>query len=91
MEPLAESIRGELGQPLGLWSRGYRGSEAPCIPAVKVMLTAYQEVPAALGVLGTEAPPGILIFGAGLDVQRMVLLHIMQLMLCGINGSCWSH
>lgn len=54
-KPLAESTRGELGQPVGFWSWGYRGSGAHCIPAVKEMLAAYKEVPAALGEIGTEA------------------------------------
>lgn len=55
LEPLAESTRGELDKPLGFWSREYRGSEAHCIPAVKEMLAAYKEVPAAFGVIGTKA------------------------------------
>lgn len=65
---MAESTRGELGQPLGFWSWGYR---VHCIPSVEEIVAPYEEVPAASGVIGTEGNPGILISGAGLDVQRM--------------------
>ncbi|XP_071889075.1 uncharacterized protein [Anas platyrhynchos] len=47
-----EEIR---GQPLGFWSRGYRGSEANYTPTEKEILTAYEGVRAASEVVGTEA------------------------------------
>ncbi|KAJ7413217.1 hypothetical protein BTVI_43875 [Pitangus sulphuratus] len=42
-------------QPLGLWSQGYKGSEACYIPTEKEILAAYEAVPAASEVIGTKA------------------------------------
>ncbi|GAB0206634.1 hypothetical protein GRJ2_003129000 [Grus japonensis] len=43
------------GQPLGFWSRGYRGSEVPYTPTEKEILAAYEGIRAASEVIGTEA------------------------------------
>ncbi|GAB0204352.1 hypothetical protein GRJ2_002900800 [Grus japonensis] len=43
------------GQPLGFWSRGYRGSEVRYTPTEKEILAAYEGVRAASEVIGTEA------------------------------------
>ncbi|GAB0204611.1 hypothetical protein GRJ2_002926700 [Grus japonensis] len=43
------------GQPLGFWSRGYRGSEACYTPTEKEILAAYEGVGAVSEVVGTEA------------------------------------
>ncbi|KAK4817261.1 hypothetical protein QYF61_005474 [Mycteria americana] len=43
------------GQPLGFWSRGYRGSEACYTPSEEEILAAYEGVQAASEVVGTEA------------------------------------
>ncbi|GAB0208806.1 hypothetical protein GRJ2_003346300 [Grus japonensis] len=43
------------GRPLGFWSRGYRGSEAPYTPTEKEILAAYEGVRSASEVIGTEA------------------------------------
>ncbi|KAK4813981.1 hypothetical protein QYF61_003814 [Mycteria americana] len=43
------------GQPLGFWSRGYRGSQARYTPTEKEILAAYEGVRAASEVVGTEA------------------------------------
>ncbi|RMC05536.1 hypothetical protein DUI87_18732 [Hirundo rustica rustica] len=42
------------GQPLGFWSRSYRGSEANYTPTEKEILAAYEGVQAASEVIGTE-------------------------------------
>ncbi|GAB0209934.1 hypothetical protein GRJ2_003459100 [Grus japonensis] len=52
LESLAESTR---GQPLGFWSRGYRGSKAPYTPMEKEILATYEGVRAASEVIGSEA------------------------------------
>ena len=44
------------GQPLGFWSRGYRGSKACYTPTEKEILAAYEGVRAASEVVGTETP-----------------------------------
>ncbi|RMC19965.1 hypothetical protein DUI87_00810 [Hirundo rustica rustica] len=53
---LWQKMPGETsGQPLGLWSRSYRGSEANYTPTEKEILAAYKGVQAASEVIGTEA------------------------------------
>ncbi|RMC19550.1 hypothetical protein DUI87_03108 [Hirundo rustica rustica] len=53
---LWQKVPGETsGQPLGLWSRSYRGSEANYTPTEKEILAAYEGVQAASEVIGTEA------------------------------------
>ncbi|RMB89854.1 hypothetical protein DUI87_33718 [Hirundo rustica rustica] len=43
------------GQPLGFWSRSYRGSEANYTPTEKEILATYKGVQTASEVIGTEA------------------------------------
>ncbi|RMB95548.1 hypothetical protein DUI87_27658 [Hirundo rustica rustica] len=51
-----QKVPGETrGQPLGFWSRSYRGSEANYTPTEKEILAAYEGVQAASEVIGTEA------------------------------------
>ena len=51
-----QKVPGETrGQPLGFWSRGYRGSEACHTPTEEEILAAYEGVQAASEVVGTEA------------------------------------
>ncbi|RMC21010.1 hypothetical protein DUI87_01866 [Hirundo rustica rustica] len=53
---LWQKVAGETqGQPLGFWSRSYRGSEANYTPTEKEILAAYEGVQAASEVTGTEA------------------------------------
>ncbi|RMC19944.1 hypothetical protein DUI87_03512 [Hirundo rustica rustica] len=53
---LWQKVPGETwGQPLGFWSRSYRGSEANYTPTEKEILAAYEGVQAASEVIGTEA------------------------------------
>ncbi|RMC16276.1 hypothetical protein DUI87_08491 [Hirundo rustica rustica] len=53
---LWQKVPGETrGQPLGFWSRSYRGSEANYTPTEKEILAAYEEVQAASEVFSTEA------------------------------------
>ncbi|KAK4817256.1 hypothetical protein QYF61_005469 [Mycteria americana] len=53
---LWQKAPGEIrGQPLGFWSRGYRGSEACYAPSEEEILAAYEGVQAASEVVGTEA------------------------------------
>ena len=42
------------GQPLGFWSRAYRGSEENYTPTEKEILAVYEGVRAASEVVGTE-------------------------------------
>ncbi|GAB0209957.1 hypothetical protein GRJ2_003461400 [Grus japonensis] len=57
------------GQPLGFWSRGYRGSEACCTSTEKEILGAYEGIRAASEVVGTEA--------SLLLAPRLPMLHWM--------------
>ncbi|RMC18270.1 hypothetical protein DUI87_04152 [Hirundo rustica rustica] len=53
---LWQKVPGETrGQPLGFWSRSYRGSEANSAPTEMEILAAYEGVQAASEVIGTEA------------------------------------
>ncbi|RMC22181.1 hypothetical protein DUI87_03054 [Hirundo rustica rustica] len=53
---LWQKVPGETrGQPLGFWSRSYRGSEANYTPTEKEILATFEGVQAALEVIGTEA------------------------------------
>ena len=58
-------------QALGLWSRGYKGSEANYTPTEKEILTAYEGVRAASEVISTRAQLLLAapITSTGLDVQ----------------------
>ncbi|RMC20995.1 hypothetical protein DUI87_01850 [Hirundo rustica rustica] len=50
---LWQKVPGETrGQPLGFWSRSYRGSEANYTPTEKEILAAYEGVQAASEVIG---------------------------------------
>ncbi|TRZ10399.1 hypothetical protein HGM15179_016711 [Zosterops borbonicus] len=54
---LWQKVPGETrGQPLGFWSRSYRGSEDNYTPTEKEILAAYEGIQAASEVIGTEAP-----------------------------------
>jgi len=53
---LWQKVPGETrGRPLGFWSRGYKGSKAHYTPTEKEILAAYEGIPAASEVVGTEA------------------------------------
>ncbi|RMC10423.1 hypothetical protein DUI87_13228 [Hirundo rustica rustica] len=65
---LWQKVPGETrGQPLGFWSRSYRGSEANYTPTEKEILAAWEGVQAASEVTGTETQlllaPRLLVLG----------------------------
>ncbi|RMC05568.1 hypothetical protein DUI87_18765 [Hirundo rustica rustica] len=52
---LWQKVPGEIrGQPLGFWSRSYRGSEANYTPTEMEILATYERVQAASEVMSTE-------------------------------------
>ncbi|RMC03200.1 hypothetical protein DUI87_20394 [Hirundo rustica rustica] len=71
---LWQKVPGETrGQPLGFWSRSYRGSEANYTPTEKEILAASEGVQAASEVIGTEAQlllaPRLLVLGDKPEVE----------------------
>ncbi|KAK4827160.1 hypothetical protein QYF61_015114 [Mycteria americana] len=78
------------GQPLGFWSRGYRGSEAHYTPTEKEILAAYEGIWAASEAVGTEAQlllaPRLPVLG-WMFKGRVSTTHHATVMLHGVSGS----